>query len=206
MSSGKKKIKIELEDDDGGKYNLSLEGNLSKDKIQKVLQLVESLNISKEECNTLNNTDYGLTNKIVNNINNSKNHPYQNNNNQLLNSIESRVWTLIQNNFAFSSFTSSNVADSYESSYGEQLQLSLISTYLSRYYEKGKLTRVKRGKEWVYKLIRVSKELSPNLVSQDIESKSSSTHLVNSQYSSEHQNDENFLKHNILSTVYDLHL
>jgi predicted transcriptional regulator len=196
LSSGKKKIKIELEDDDGGKYNLSLEGNLSKDKIQKVLQLVESLNISKEECNTLNNTDYGLTNKIVNNINN----------NQLSNSIESRVWNLIQNNFAFSSFTSTNVADSYESSYGEQLQLSLISTYLSRYYEKGKLTRVKRGKEWVYKLIRISKELSPNLVSQDIESKSSSTHLVNSQYSSEHQNDENFLKHNILSTVYDLHL
>ncbi len=35
MSTGKKKIKIELEDDDGGKYNLSLEGNLSKDKIQR---------------------------------------------------------------------------------------------------------------------------------------------------------------------------
>ncbi len=51
------------------------------------------------------------------------------------NSIESRIWALIENNFAFSSFTSSNVAESYEESYGEQLQLSLISTYLSRYFE-----------------------------------------------------------------------
>ena len=41
MSTGKKKIKIELEDAEGGKYNLSLEGNLSTVKIQKVLQLVE---------------------------------------------------------------------------------------------------------------------------------------------------------------------
>ncbi|MGN6615213.1 MAG: hypothetical protein ACTHKC_09230, partial [Candidatus Nitrosocosmicus sp.] len=163
MSTGKKKIKIELEDDDGGRYNLSLEGNLSKDKIQKVLQLVESLNISKEENSNLSNTDYGLSNNTLKNINNTNHN--QNNNNHLLNSIESKVWTLIQNNFAFSSFTSSNVADSYESNYGDQLQLSLISTYLSRYYEKGKLTRVKRGKEWLYKLIRVSKDISTDLVS-----------------------------------------
>ena len=62
MSTGKKKIKIELEDDEGGRYNLSLEGNLSKDKIQKVLNLVESLNISKDESNTLIKTDHGQTN------------------------------------------------------------------------------------------------------------------------------------------------
>ena len=65
MSTGKKKIKIELEDDDGGKYNLSLEGNLSKDKIQKVLQLVESLNISKEEFNV--QTKPNTINNVVKN-------------------------------------------------------------------------------------------------------------------------------------------
>ena len=199
MSTGKKKIKIELEDDEGGRYNLSLEGNLSKDKIQKVLNLVESLNISKDESNTLNKTDHGQTNSTIKNINN--------NNNPSLNSIESRVWTLIQNNFAFSSFTSSNVAESYESNYGEQLQLSLISTYLSRYYDKNKLTRTKRGKEWIYKLIRI-KDLGSDLISQDVTSTSSSptSHLINSQYSSEHQHDDNFLKQNVLSTVYDLRL
>ena len=199
MSTGKKKIKIELEDDEGGRYNLSLEGNLSKDKIQKVLNLVESLNLSKDESNTLIKTDHIQTNSTIRNINN--------NNNPTLNSIESRVWTLIQNNFAFSSFTSSNVAESYESNYGEQLQLSLISTYLSRYYDKNKLTRTKRGKEWIYKLVRVNKDLDSTLISQNVPSTSSSTsHLINSQYSSEHQDDDNFLKQSVLSTVYDLRL
>lgn len=195
MSTGKKKIKIELEDDDGGKYNLSLEGNLSKDKIQKVLQLVESLNISKEEINTSTRPNYNLNNIIPKNIDNN-NHP--------LNSIESRIWALIENNFAFSSFTSSNVVESYESVYSEQLQLSMVSTYLSRYVGKNKLMRIKRGKEWVYKLIKISKDVNSNLNSQDIESQT--THLLNSHDSSEDQNDNYFLRQNVLSTVYDLRL
>jgi predicted transcriptional regulator len=199
LSTGKKKIKIELEDDDGGKYNLSLEGNLSKDKVQKVLQLVESLNISKEDSIALE------TQPSYN--------PSNNNNNMLkgtnkidpsLNSIESRIWALIEKNFAFSSFTSSNVTDSYEILYGEKLQLSLISTYLSRYFEKNKLMRSKRGKEWIYKLIRVQKDVTVN--SQDTQFQTQPTHLLNSHYSSDRQNDDYFLKQNILSTVYDLRL
>ena len=194
MSTGKKKIKIELEDDDGGKYNLSLEGNLSKDKIQKVLQLVESLNISKEEFNV--QTKPNTINNVVKNFNN-------NNNNNSLHSIESKIWSLIENNFIYSSFTSSDIADSYQSVYNEQLQLSLISTYLSRYVEKNRLMRSKRGKEWVYKLIKLSKIVNENLNSKDIESQS--THLLNSQYS-DIPNDNYFLKQNVLSTVYDLRL
>jgi predicted transcriptional regulator len=199
LSTGKKKIKIELEDDDGGKYNLSLEGNLSKDKVQKVLQLVESLNISKEDSIASD------TKPIY--------YPSNNNNNMLkdtnkidpsLNSIESRIWALIEKNFAFSSFTSSNVTDSYEILYGEKLQLSLISTYLSRYFEKNKLMRSKRGKEWIYKLIRVQKDVTVN--SQDTQFQTQPTHLLNSHYSSDRQNDDYFLKQNILSTVYDLRL
>ena len=88
-------------------------------------------------------------------------------NNHSLNSIESKIWALIENNFAFSSFTSSDVAESYESLYQEQLQLSLISTYLSRYFDKKKLIRSKRGKEWIYKLIRIKKDITSNLNSQD---------------------------------------
>lgn len=198
MSTGKKKIKIELEDDDGGKYNLSLEGNLSKDKIQKVLQLVESLNISKEESTSFTKPDY--------NTNDNANGNQKNTNkiNSSLHSIESRIWSLIENNFAFSSFTSSNVVESYEILYGEQLQLSLISTYLSRYYEKNKLMRSKRGKEWIYKLIRTQKDVTPNLNSQDIGSQSNQ--MLNSRYSPDNQNEDHYLKRSVLSTVYDLRL
>jgi len=49
---GKKKIKIELEDADGGKYNLSLEGNMSKEKIMKVFELIEVLDIKGQNNNT----------------------------------------------------------------------------------------------------------------------------------------------------------
>ena len=181
MSTGKKRIKIELEDAEGGKYNLSLEGNLSKDKIQKVLQLVESLNISKDDLNNnipipmeqnngLQKHDLGL--------------------NQSNNSIGSKIWALIENNFAFSSFTSSNVAESYEESYGEQLQLSLISTYLSRYFEKQKLVRSKRGKEWIYKLIRIQKDV---ISSVGTPTTSQSSRLMDSHYS-EDQGENDFLK------------
>jgi hypothetical protein len=45
LSLGKKKIKIEVEDTEGGKYNLSLDGNITKDKIMKVFELMELLNI-----------------------------------------------------------------------------------------------------------------------------------------------------------------
>ncbi len=193
MSTGKKRIKIELEDDDGGKYNLSLEGNLSKDKVQKVLQLVESLNISKEESNTLAIPNHNSNNNI------SK---FINKNNSSLSSIESRIWALIENNFAFSSFTSSNIVESYEILYGEHLQLSLISTYLSRYFEKNKLIRSKRGKEWIYKLIRIQKDVTSN--SQEIESQPAN--LSNSLYSSDNQNEGYFLNQSVLSTVYDLRL
>jgi len=195
LSTGKKRIKIELEDAEGGKYNLSLEGNLSKDKIQKVLQLVESLNISKDDL------DNNIKLPIEQNNSFQK---YDIGLNPSNNSIGSKIWSLIENNFAYSSFTSSNVAESYEESYGEQLQLSLISTYLSRYFEKQKLVRSKRGKEWIYKLIRIQKDV---ISSVGTPTTSQSTHLLDSHYSKDQgENENDFLKQNALTTVYDLRL
>ncbi len=196
MSTGKKKIKIELEDADGGKYNLSLEGNLSKDKIQKVLQLVESLNISKEETNIPLKQNIEPNNNFQRYSNGIDSHPNS------TESKESKIWTLIQNNFAFSSFSSSDIVESYEILYGEQLALSMISTYLSRYVEKNKLIRSKRGKEWIYKLIKNQRSV---ISSRDMID-SRSTRLTDSHLPSEDQSDDVFLKQNALSTVYDLRL
>lgn len=193
MSTGKKKIKIELEDAEGGRYNLSLEGNLSTVKIQKVLQLVESLNISNGEV-TDNAKISDERGEIFRN-----NYSKQNTTN---NSIESRIWNLIENNFTYSTFTSSNIIESYEELYGEQLQLSLISTYLSRYHEKRKLIRSKRGKEWLYKLIRIQKASATS--AYDVID-SLSTGQLNSRYP-DAQSDNEYLKKNALTTVYDLHL
>lgn len=192
MSTAKKRIKIELEDAEGGKYNLSLEGNLSKDKIQKVLQLVESLNTTKEESN--NEQGYRS----------SQSHDFYKDNirsDKTNQSIESKIWKLIENNFAYSSFTSSNIADSYEDLYRDPIQLSLVSTYLSRYFEKHKLIRTKRGKEWLYKMIRNKIETVPSI---DVLSDAHSN-LMHSP-TLDYSNENEFLKQNALTTVYDLHL
>ena len=43
MNPGKKKIKIEMEDEEGGKYNFSLEGSISRTKILKLYEFMSIL-------------------------------------------------------------------------------------------------------------------------------------------------------------------
>ena len=133
MSSKKKKIKIELEDDEGGKYNLSLEGNFSKEKILQVIELME----------LVRSDSTGAT------INSS-----QENNRTL--SVDSKIWNIIEQSFYYNTFTSSDIVNIYNKKYNETIKLSIISTYLARYVTKGKLKRDKRLREYVYSLVRNS--------------------------------------------------
>jgi predicted transcriptional regulator len=138
LSFGKKKIKIELEDAEGGKYNLSLEGNMSKDKIIKVFELMEGFNTEGAQ--------QGKKDKY--NIENLKH--------DNLTSLSSKIWSIIENKFPFTSFTSSDILEMYNEEYDEQIKLDVIATYLSRYHKKGKLNRSKKAKEWIYKVSRQS--------------------------------------------------
>lgn len=169
MSAGKKKIKIQLEDAEGGKYNLSLEGNLSKEKIMKVFELMDVINLGGK-----NNNGYIDTES-------------QSQNNKNLASVGSKIWDIIENKFPYSTFTSSDILEIYEDEYNEPIQLSIISTYLSRYSDRGKLARNRKGKEWLYKITTRS--------SQIIESQSNQhpQHIQPLQ-----------LSHDVPSTVYDL--
>ena len=51
-----KKIRIELEDAEGGKYNLSLESSMSRDKILKACELME-LELRGQTTNNNNNNN-----------------------------------------------------------------------------------------------------------------------------------------------------
>ena len=46
---GSKKIKIQLEDADGGKYDLALQGNISKTKIIKFIEVLDLLEIEGKD-------------------------------------------------------------------------------------------------------------------------------------------------------------
>ncbi|HEY1211844.1 MAG TPA: hypothetical protein VGE82_02765, partial [Nitrososphaera sp.] len=126
MSTGKKRFKIELEDAEGSKYNLSLEGNISKDKIMKIVEFMDLLNI---ESNV-----------------NSESGSYDN---KTPASVGDRIWSLIESKFPYGGFTSTDILELYEDQYNEPIKLSIISTYLSRYSERGRLGRTRQGKEWI---------------------------------------------------------
>src|ERR671911_233744 len=115
LSSGKRKIKIEFEDAEGSRYNLSLDGDISKNKILKVYELMESFNAQNSG-------------------------------------------SFVESKFPTSTFTSSDVQEMYEEEYKESIRLDAIATYLSRYVNKSKLVRNRKGgKEWVYKIVPPTK-------------------------------------------------
>lgn len=128
LSSGRKRIKIELEDENGEKYNLSLRGNLSKEKIMNVIEFVQLF-----EKNSMDNIFEHKESDIK---------------------LGSKLWNIITENFRYHTFTSSDLLRIYKDLYYESIQLSVISIYLSRFYIKKQLSRSKNGKQWVYALMK----------------------------------------------------
>jgi hypothetical protein len=131
----RKKIKISLEDEDGGKYDLALEGNISKNKIIKFIEVLDLLEVKGKD-----------------NLDETK----KSNERENFTSVGSKIWNLIEQKFPHSTFTTSDILELYEDEYQEPIVLSVISTYLSRYSERNKLSRNKRGREWIYKINRKS--------------------------------------------------
>ena len=128
LSSATKKIKIELEDENGQKYNLTVQGNLSKEKIVNVIefaQLFERESMQSSFEHKEGNGKLGL-----------------------------KLWNLITENFRHHTFTSSDLLKIYQDLYYDGVQLSVISIYLSRFYLKKQLNRSKNGKQWVYSLVK----------------------------------------------------
>jgi len=122
----KKRIKIDLEDIDGAKYNFSVEGNVTRDKVLKIFELMDLINIEEPQ------------------------------NGPILDSIGSKIWNIIDKYFPMGKFTSSEVLEKFEDDYGEPIKLSIISTYLSRFALKGRVERTKQGREWAYQTVKIT--------------------------------------------------
>ena len=159
MSSAKRKIRIELEDNEGDRYNLSLEGKFSKEKMMRVFELIESF--EDKTIKEPTSLAYDDTSTLA-----------------------SRIWSIVQDKCHDTTFTSAFIFNKYNEIYEEKLQLSVISTYLSRFFVRNKLTRIKHGKEWIYSVI----DINDNSTERDYLSQS---HDVTYHYD--------------LPTVYDLH-
>jgi hypothetical protein len=127
----RKRIRIDLEDSEGAKYNFSLEGNVTREKMLKIFELMNLMNIEEPETSAQ------------------------------LDSIGAKIWNVIDKNFPIGKFTSSMILEKYEDQYEEPIKLSVISTYLSRFAVKGKVVREKQGKEWAYQILKITQREKP---------------------------------------------
>jgi hypothetical protein len=120
----KRRFKIEFEDGEGGKYNMSIDGKLSNEKIIKIMDMIDLLSDQHEKIEQLNFANDTMFGKIHN---------------------------LISDKFAFGSFTSNDVLEAYEDGYNSPIRLSTISTYLQRLTNKGMLLRNRNSIGWIYR-------------------------------------------------------
>jgi hypothetical protein len=163
LSSGKKKIKIEIEDDDGGKYNLSLEGNISKTKLMKAIDFMGLINGNSDKDNKNNDhtdssmsiyNNYKSTDSVTNDFQEHSDYSTETlpSSIETSSSLTSKIWSLIESRLSKTSFTSSDIAFLYKREYNEHIGLDKVATYLGRYCEKGRLERSKKTKEWLYRM------------------------------------------------------
>ena len=131
-----KKIRINLEDSSGGKYKFDLEGNITRDKVLKLFELMDVMDIEQEQ--EAPNFD----------------------------TLGGKIWYIIENYFPTGRFTSSLVLQKYEDEYNEPdavyherkkepIKLSVVSTYLARFASQNKIKREKTGREWSYQITRL---------------------------------------------------
>ncbi|MDH3276733.1 MAG: hypothetical protein OEM21_01400 [Nitrosopumilus sp.] len=124
----KKRIRIDMEDSDGARYDIKLEGNVTRDKVLKIFEMMDLMNIEEEQ-------------EVIN-----------------MDSIGAKIWNIIDKFFPMGKFTSTNILEKYEDEYNEPVKLSIISTYLSRFAVKGKIGRIRTGREWTYQTIKLSQK------------------------------------------------
>jgi len=115
-----RKIRVELFDSDGNRYTIAFEGQVTRDKALRLLDLVELLGGAPGEGPTIG---AGAS---------SPNH--------MLSRFE-KVQLVIQKSFPLIWFSSKDIQSVYEQELKEPVSLSTVSTYLSRMTSKGILLR-----------------------------------------------------------------
>jgi len=123
-----KRIRIDMEDSDGAKYDIKLEGNVTREKILKIFELMDLMNIEQESES------------------------------QTLDTIGAKIWNIIDKYFPMGKFTSTEILEKFEDEYNEPIKLSIVSTYLARFNSKGRIERTRKGREWTYQTIKISQK------------------------------------------------
>ncbi len=115
-----RKIRVELFDSDGNRYTVAFEGQVTRDKALRLLDLVELLGGAPSENPTVS-ASAALPNRVLSRF--------------------EKVQLVIQKSFPLIWFSSKDIQAVYEQELKEPVSLSTVSTYLSRMASKGMLLR-----------------------------------------------------------------
>ena len=121
-----KRIRIDVTDKDGVKFDLKLEGNVTREKVLKIFELMELANIEEPSTTTPD-----------------------------MSTVGGKIWAIVDKYFPTGKFTSNDILEKYEDEYNEPIKLSIISTYLARFTSKNKTERARKGREWAYQALRI---------------------------------------------------
>jgi len=125
-----RKIRVELFDSDGNRYTIAFEGQVTRDKALRLLDLVELLGGTPGEGPTVS-TEPVMPNRVLSRF--------------------EKVQLIIQKNFPLIWFSSKDIQSIYEQELKEPVSLSTVSTYLSRMATKGMLMRTGGSNSLKYK-------------------------------------------------------
>jgi hypothetical protein len=130
-----RKMRVELFDSDGNRYTIAFEGQVTRDKALRLLDLVELLGGAPGEGPTVN-TGASLPNRMLSRF--------------------EKVQLVIQKSFPLIWFSSKDIQSVYEQELKEPVGLSTVSTYLSRMTSKGTLLRTGGPNNLKYKTANIS--------------------------------------------------
>jgi hypothetical protein len=123
-------MRVELFDSEGNRYTIAFEGQITRDKAVRLLDLVELLGGMPGE-----NTNPGISGPVAGKSS----------------SRFEKVRSVIQKSFPLIWFSSREVQSVYEQELKEPVSLSTISTYLARMTNRGLLLRAGDGNNLKYK-------------------------------------------------------
>lgn len=125
-----RKMRVELFDSEGNRYTIAFEGQVTRDKAIKLLDLVELLGgVPPEDSNARSSAT--LTNSVLSRF--------------------EKVQAVVQKSFPLIWFSSKDIQSVYEQELKEPVSLSTVSTYLSRMASKGMLLRTGGSNNLKYK-------------------------------------------------------
>lgn len=124
-----RKMRIELFDSEGNKYTIAFEGQITRDKAVRLLDLVE----------LLGGMPSGGANPEITSANEFSKYD--------------KVRIIIQKRFPIVWFSSKDVRSAYEQEFKEPISLSTVGTYLARLTNKGLLFKMKGSNRLKYRMI-----------------------------------------------------